>query len=190
MRPTPHRLRRSAASVAGIVALLGLVSACGTGLGAQTDQIYQASAGADARSDSMELHSVVAVENPDGTSTISAVLLNKAAEPDQLSAVTAATGDDQPVDLEFSDPIDLPTGELVRLGEEPEIALTGDTDTGDYVTLDVQFENAAPMQIDVPVVARDSEGTYDEVAEAPEPAQPQDDGPKGEAPKRQDNDAS
>lgn len=173
MRPTASRLRRSAACFAGVACLLA-VGACGTGVDAQTNQVYQPAAGANVRADSVDLLNVLAVDNSDDTATISASILNKADADDQLTGVTGTTesGDavegGQPVDVQLADPIDLQSQELVKIGARAEIVVSYDSlGGGQYVTLDFEFENSAPIEMDVPVVARDDHGTYDGIAEAP-----------------------
>lgn len=169
MSRTPHRVRRSAASLAGLACLLGL-AACGTGVNAQTNQSYQAAEGSNERTEHVDAMNVIAVENSDGTATVSAALLAKADDGDALTGVTGTDPDGGQVDVEFDGPITLPEDDLVSLGEEPELVLSGDAiEAGYYITLTLEFETAAPVEVEVPVVERGEEGTYDSVAEAPAP---------------------
>ena len=174
VRPTASRLRRSAASISAAACLIA-VGACGTGFDAQTNQVYQPAAGANIRADNIDLLNVVGVDNSDDTATLSLGVLNKADADDTLTTVTGVTdsGDKveggQEVDVEFADPIDLPSGTLVKLGEEPEIVISYDgLGGGQYTTLTFEFENSAPIEVDVPVVSRGDEGVYDSIAEAPD----------------------
>ncbi|UYM06854.1 hypothetical protein [Solicola gregarius] len=175
MRPTASRTRRRAACIAGVVSLLA-VSACGTGFDAQTNQVYQPAAGANERAESVDLLNVLAADNSDDTATISASLLNKGDADDTVTAITGTTdsGDGlkggDPIDVQLAGPIALPTHELVKVGADAEIVVSyDDLGGGQYVTLDFEFENAAPITMDVPVVARGEHGIYDGIAEAPEP---------------------
>lgn len=178
MSRTPrNRVRRSAVCLIGLVCLLG-VGACGTGFEAQTNHSYQAAEGSNERSEDVDAMNMVAVENSDGTATVSAALLAKTDDGDALTDVTGTDSDGDQVDIEFDGPLTLPKGDLVMLGEEPELVLSGDAvEAGYYVALDLQFETAAPVEVEVPIVERGEEGTYDSVAEAPEP-EPTDSGDK------------
>ncbi|MGH3357516.1 MAG: hypothetical protein ACRDO7_01850 [Nocardioidaceae bacterium] len=178
MSPTSHRVRRGAACVAGLACLLG-VSACGTGFEAQTSQAYQAAAGSNERAADLDVLNMLAVENTDGTATVSAALINKSDEDDSLTAVTGTDSEGNEIDVELIGPIALPPGKLVTLGEEAEIVLSGDLSAGYYTTLNLQFENGAPVEIEVPIVEREEDGTYDDIAEAPQPA-PVDDATDGQ----------
>ncbi|UPK74586.1 hypothetical protein MU582_19440 [Nocardioidaceae bacterium SCSIO 66511] len=173
MRPTASRLRRGAAGISAAACLLAL-GACGTGFDAQTNQVYQPAAGANDHATDVDLLNVVGVDNSDDTATISASVLNKADADETITGVTGVTdsGDDveggKEVDITFAGPIDLPHGDLVKLGEEAEIVISyEDLGGGQYATLTFEFQNAAPVEMDVPIVSRGDEGVYDAVAEAP-----------------------
>lgn len=170
VRPTANRLRRSAVGLAGAACLLG-VSACGTNFEAQTNQVYQAAAGANHNTGQVKLLNVLVVDNSDDTGTLSASLLNKVDEDDTISGVTGTNTEGDAIDVELVEPVELPAHELVLTGEEAQVVVSSDDLTpGRYVTLTFQFEDAAPVEIDVPVVERDDHGIYDAIAEAPEPA--------------------
>ena len=179
---TPHRVRRGAACLAGLACLLGL-AACGTGVNAQTNQSYQAAAGSNEREADVDVMNILAVENTDGlAATISAGVIAKGQDDagDTLTGVSGTDGEGNELDVQLDAPVELPDGELVTLGEEPEITLSGDAvEAGYYVTLDLQFETAAPVEVEVPVVERGEEGTYDSVAEAPAPEESDSDSQNG-----------
>lgn len=169
MRPTSHRVRRGAACLAGVACLLG-ISACGTNFEAQTNQAYQAAAGSNERAAGVDILNMLAVENADGTATVSATVLNKSGGDDSITAVSATDEEGDDVDVELSQPVALPDGKSVMLGEEPEIVISDeDLSAGYYTTLTLQFDSIAPVQIQIPVVDRGDEGTYDGIAEAPAP---------------------
>ena len=148
-----------------------MVSACGTNFSAQTNQPYQPAEGANADSDKVKVLNAVAVANSDDTATLSASLITEAADADSLTGVTGTDGEGQPLDVTLDEPIELSPDAFVKTGEEPQVVLSlNETGPGYYVTLDFEFENAAPLEMDVPVVERGDEGMYDEIAEAPEPA--------------------
>ncbi len=151
------------------------VGACGTNFSAQTNQVYQPAAGADAYTDDLKLLNVLAVDNADGTATLSASVTNRTTTDDSITDVTGTDDEGNAVDVELVEPIDVPAHELVKTGEEAQIIISSDdVQAGYYVTLDFTFENSSPTSVDVPVVTRDEEGvyadTYDDIAEAPEQA--------------------
>lgn len=171
VRSTANHLRRSAAGLAGAACLL-LVGACGTNFEAQTNQIYQPAIGANESNDQIKLLNVLGVANDDDTATLSASIYNKTTEDDVVTAVTGTDGEGNSIEVELVEPIELPAQDLVATGEEAQVVVSFDEMTaGYYVTLDFEFENASPVEVDVPIVTRDEEGVYDgaydEIAEAP-----------------------
>lgn len=166
--------------------MLGL-SGCGTGFDAQTNQAYQPGDGSIERTADVDLLGVVAVDNADDTATISASIMNKSDADDRLVGVTGAGRSGDAIDVEVADPVDLPPGDLVSLGEEPEVVLSSDELAPGYFTdLTFEFENAGPVDIDVPVVSREESETYAEIAEAPEPEpEPKQDADTKNDPKQQ-----
>lgn len=157
------------------MACLLVVGACGTNFSAQTNQVYQPASGADAYTDELKLLNVLAVDNADGTATLSATLVNRTGTDDSVTEVTGVDGEGNTIDVQLAEPIEIPAHELVKTGEEAQIVITSDdVRSGYYVKLDFTFENSAPTKVDVPVVSRDEEGVYadayTDIAEAPEPA--------------------
>lgn len=144
-----------------------LLSGCGTGFGAQTSQMYDAGSGTNHREGDIEILNALFVDNGDETATLSTGVINNAEETDSIESVSATAGGDD-VTVELRSPVELPHGDLVSVGTEPSIVLPdGGFQNGYLVHLTLTFQNAAPIEIDVPVEARTS--AYESVA-TPAPA--------------------
>lgn len=160
---SPVRRRRLAAASLAVATLLPL-GGCGTGFDAQTNQVYQPAVGANARGD-VDVLNTLLVANPDGSATLSAGLQNNLDEVERLSSVSVTTFDDEPLDVR-SPRIALPLepGLLTTVGssEGTAVFLVQGAEEGEYVKVTFTFADSAPLTIEAPVVARNSE--YDDVA--------------------------
>lgn len=157
MRTAP---RFTAATIA-IVASLGL-SACGTGFDAQTNQQYQAAAGANHREGDVEIHGAVLVENADGTATLAGTLLNTSDQVQQLAGFSAETLEGDVLKTSKNPPLDLPVDEALQLGKDKQFVITvDDVAAGDYVTLTFEFSGSDAVQLNVPVDDRND--WYDDI---------------------------
>ena len=150
-------VRRRLAATFAATALLAL-SACG--FEAQTNQQYQAAAGANSHGDVDVLNAMV-VANEDGSGTVSAALVNKTDDQQSLSSVTATTltGDELPV-RGLRSLLPLPSQVLANLGFATDaggFVITEGAEAGRYVKLTFSFTDAAAVTIEVPVVARTAE---------------------------------
>ncbi len=157
------RLRTAAAILAAAIALT--LSGCtATGDDAQTNQQYQPGVGANLRTGQVKLYNALAVDNGDGTATVSAVVANTSDEPQKLDGVTARHGDGE-VEVETA-PAIIGAGDSFNTGPAATAVLRGDTvKAGTYVTLTLTFDRAGDVTIDVPVVTRTE--MYDDVASKP-----------------------
>jgi hypothetical protein len=159
------RLRLAAATL--IAATTVALAGCGgTGDNAQTNQQYQAGVGANLRTGQVQLYNTLAVDNGDGTATLSAVVVNTSKEAQKLDAATATTtaGGDS-VDVKAAPAIVGP-GDSFNTGPAATVLFTGGTvKPGDYVTLTMSFDRAGDVTIEAPVVPRTS--MYDDVARKP-----------------------
>lgn len=137
---------------------------CGTGFDAQTNQVYQPAVGANARGD-VDVLNTLLVANPDGSATISAGLQNNLDDVERLSSVSVTTFDDEPLTVR-SPRIALPLepGLLTTIGTEDSAVFLVEegAEEGAYVKVTFTFADSAPLTIEAPVVARNSE--YDDVA--------------------------
>jgi len=163
------RRRRLAATALATTALLTL-GACGTSFNAQTSKVYQAAVGADHRGE-LDVMNTQLVANDDGSATLSASIVNNTKTEQSLDSVSATTlGDDElPVTGAEETVKLLPgVGTIVGAVASPSgFWITKGAEPGRYVRLTLTFDNAAPVTIEAPVVARTAE--YDSVATAPAP---------------------
>ena len=145
---------------------VALAGCSGTGIDAQTNQQYQAGVGANLRTGQMQLFNTLAVDNGDGTATLSTVIVNTTDETQKLEAVNATVTDSgEPVDFEAA-PAIIGPGDSFNTGPAATVMLTGGVvEAGDYVTLTLAFDRAGEVTIEAPVVTRTE--MYSEVANEP-----------------------
>ena len=171
--------RRLAATSFAAAALLAL-GACG--FEAQTNQVYQAAAGANSHGD-VDVLNAVLVANEDGSATVSAGFVNNTKDEQALSNVTVTTMDGKELVVRgLRSLLPLPTGRLSSLGYASDAGgfrVTKGAEAGYYVKVTFTFSNsehptkpgAASVTIEAPVVARTAE--YDKITgEDPLPAEP------------------
>jgi cytoskeletal protein RodZ len=157
-----HRLRSAAATLLAATAL-ALAGCTGTGVDAQTNQQYQAGVGANLRTGEVQLYNALAVDNDDGTATVSTVIVNTSEDTQKLDAVSATTADGTRVESRIA-PAIIGPGDSFDTGPAGTIVLTGDAvQAGDYVTVTLTFDQAGDVTIEAPVVTRTE--MYSEVAE-------------------------
>ena len=154
-------------ALAGLL-VVGALSGCGTGLDAQTNAIYDPGDGVNERGGGVDVLNALLVANPDGTGTVSAALLNNGEEADELTGVSVSVdGEELTVD-DSGLPVELPSSPRDPLNIEDEAALyVDDVEAGFFVTLSLQFQNAAPVEIEVPIVERGDEPSNDMYASVP-----------------------
>ncbi len=158
------------------LAVLGLVG-CGTGFNAQTIEPYDPGVGANERLETIDILGALVVANGDGTGTVSATLVSEPGSEHELTEVSAQTLDGQEIDVQVdgSFTVTSQTRRPQKLGdasadsdETAVVVLKGETFApGDFVDVAFTFSDAQPFEVQMPVVARGEDGTYDEVAEAP-----------------------
>ena len=158
------RLRSTAAILLAATALA--LSACsGTGIGAQTNQQYQAGVGTNLRTGQVQLYNALAVDNEDDTATVSAVIVNTSEDTQKLDAVSATTADGTSIESRTA-PAIIGPGDSFNTGPAATIVLTGGAvKAGDYITMTLAFDKAGEVTIDAPVVTRTE--MYSDVAESP-----------------------
>ncbi len=158
------RLRSAAATLLAATAL-GLAGCSATGVDAQTNQQYQPGVGANLRTGQVQLYNTLAVDNGDGTATLSAVIANTSDQTQKLDSVTATTADGTTVESQNA-PAIIGPGDSFDTGPAATVVLTGGAvGAGDYVSLTFTFDQAGDVNIDAPVVTRTE--MYDDVAKEP-----------------------
>ena len=147
-------VRRPALAAVGLLAAFAL-SACGTNMEAQTNQIYDAGPGVNARGGGVDVLNALVVSNPDGTGTLSAALVNQADVADQVASVELSSeGEDLAAETEGI-PLELPPfpQNPVQLADEAPVYVE-EAQTGLVLTLTMTFANGEPVEVEVPVVSR------------------------------------
>ncbi len=154
-------------ALAGLLAV-GVLSGCGTGMDAQTNAIYDPGDGVNERGGGVDVLNALLVANPDGTGTVSTALLNSSEEADELTAVTASVdGEKLRIDGDGL-PVALPPSPIDPLNLEDEAVLyVQDVEAGYFITLTMTFQQAEPVDIDIPVVDRGDEPSNDMYSSVP-----------------------
>ena len=158
-----HRLVRRLAAPAVLLVATVALSGCGAGNEVQTNQQYQAGVGANLRTGQVQLFNALAVDNGDGTATVSAVIVNTTDQPQKLGSATATTLDGTTVAVQ-SATATVPAEGSFNTGKDATIVLKSkDVKAGGYVELTLSFDGAGDVRIEAPVVARTD--MYADVAE-------------------------
>ena len=160
----PRTSRRLAPGVAllAVTAALGVGGCSGTGMDAQTNAQYQAGVGANVRTGAIQLYNALAVDNGDGTATLSAAILNRDDRPAKLKSADATASDGSAVDVQTV-PAIIDAGQMFNIGKAGAVILENkDLAAGDYVAVKLTFDGGRKVSVEAPVVARTA--IYDEVA--------------------------
>ena len=152
--PNIRSQRRSLALAAGSLMLAAQLSACG--FNNATDEIYQSSAGVDYRKGPLDVLSAVVVSAQEGSGTFIATFSNNSDEdPTTVEGIAAGTEstEDSPVEISGFTPVEVPTGGFVNLADDLGIVVQGEFSAGQFVGLQITFDNAEAIEMSVPVVA-------------------------------------
>jgi hypothetical protein len=140
----------------GAAAALGLLLAagCGANFDAQTNKIYQPAAGVNDQEGQVHAFNVLVVHS-DGRGTLIGALLNKAGRGDALVAVTGRSErSDLTAEIDGAQ-LELPPDQLAQLGDDAAVSISGEgLNLGATVEITLRFQNAGPVTLEVPVVAR------------------------------------
>jgi len=150
---TAVNLRRVLAAAAVVLAA-PVMSSCGVGFGAQTDQIYNPSAGTDDRSGAVNVLNALIVSAHDGSGTVVATLVNNdQTRADRLTGVTG-TGPNSDVQVKAGGPTTIPANGLVNLANQGSITITGkDVVPGRFLRLTYSFQHGASATLSTLVVS-------------------------------------
>lgn len=160
VRPLSPAARLLAA--VAVLATLGLSGCAGTGVDAQTNEQYQAGVGANVRTGAIQLFNALAVDNGNGTATLSAAILNTTNQSARLAAASAKGAKGVTITTTLA-PAIVGAGQMFDAGKPGTVLLTSKKLTaGDYVTVKLTFSGGHSVTVDAPVVARTS--IYDNVA--------------------------
>jgi hypothetical protein len=168
-------LRRTLALATCVLAVCApALTSCGFGYA--TDRIYTPATGVNNRDASVDVLGAVIVSADDGSGTFIASFANN--ESVETVSVEALEGvDQQQLTADDFSPIEVPPGGLVNLADDEGIGVEGDViAAGDFVEVDLQFDNGERAQMDIPVVTNcgyyeglDGPPSADQ-CEAPEPS--------------------
>ena len=146
-------VRRSIAAAAVLLAA-PVLSSCGVSFGAQTDQVYNPSAGVDDRSGEVDVLNALIVSGTDGSGTVVATLVNNdQGNDDRLTKVTGA-GADAKLTVTPGGETSIPAAGLLNLATKGSIAVRGQRVVpGNFVKLTFSFDRAEMITVDVPVLS-------------------------------------
>ncbi len=145
-------VRRSIAAAALVLAAPVLASC---GFSEQTDQVYNAAAGVDDRSGSVDVLNALVVSGVDGSGTVVASLVNGDQQhADRLTGITS--GDPGRQDVTASGPSGgtaIPAGGAVNLSDKGQWHVSGKPVlAGQFVKLTFTFDRGGQVTLDVPVM--------------------------------------
>lgn len=152
--------RRRLVQALSAAVFLGAVSGCGAGFDAQTNQPYQPVPGVTVRTSDVYTVNTLVVTDGDGDGTVVTSLINQAAESDKLVGLTATDtqGDTVEVSPLPDGGIELAPQQAIQTATDGALRVTADTlQAGGLVTLAFEFESAARVEVEVPVVAASSQ---------------------------------
>jgi len=145
---------RRLAAVAVLLAVPAL-SACGVNFSAQTDQQYTPADGVNSREGVVDVLNALVVSDADGTGRFIAGFTSNT-DVDQTITGIAGVGDDQGTGVELGDgDFTVPARGFLQLADDEStmVAVTGEpVVAGYYVRLVINFSDASPVELDVPVV--------------------------------------
>lgn len=149
-----RRSLRRILTTAAAAALLPLgLSACTS---QATDVIYQPAQGVNDRSGDVDVLNALIVTGEEGEGRLIAGLANNAEEDDEITGVAGA-GEDEAVSVEFGGgDTKIPGQGFLQLADEgaAQVTVSGDdVMPGTFIRLSIQFANAEPVEVHVPVVS-------------------------------------
>ncbi len=167
-----RRSRGGRAPLFAALAVVPLLAGCAANFDAQTQVQYQPAVGSDNRATDIYVLNALVVGDDSGDGTVVGTLINQADCPDYLVAVQAV--DNSGGGIETSPlpavqavqsstcaasqapdtGIALPSQRPAKLPDDGQVQVHADTVApGTFITLTLRFQQAGPIEIDVPVVA-------------------------------------
>jgi hypothetical protein len=150
-----------------------LLASCGTGFQAQTNQIYQPGPGISDRTDGVYVLNALVVTDGQGHGTLVGALINQRARPDRLESVTVKSDSGAPLKASIlSGTLALLPQRSVQLADTGDVRVSGKLVAGAFCSLSLTFHNAAPVAIQIPIVAKTSAFANVQVGPVPPPSTP------------------
>ncbi len=151
--PVPRRRRQHAAAFAVAVLCAGLLGGCG--FTDATERVYTPANGANenpAETEVAVLGAVIVSTTPGSGSFVATISNKSTEEPVSLNAVA---GTDEDASVAAGQFVALPVAPtaFINLADTGGIPVTGDLAAGDFVRLNLGFDNGDRITINVPVVA-------------------------------------
>lgn len=143
----------------GAVCAALVLSACGSNFDAQSQQPYQPAVGVSNRTGDVYAIDTLVVTNNNGDGTVVAALINQAQQDDTLREVSAVDNDGGALTVApLPDTgLPLPSGQAVQLADSGAVRVSGKSlRAGYFITLTFTFAQAAPLEMQVPVVINSS----------------------------------
>jgi len=146
-RRTPRRL------AAPLVIAMLAITGCGAGFNAQTNQVYQPADGVSDRSGDVYAINLLVVGNDEGDGTLIGTLINQQADDDALTEFTASAFDGTEIlTSPIEEPVELTPQSGVALQDGSLLSLSGENLTpGDFINLTLTFDNAAALEMQIPI---------------------------------------
>jgi hypothetical protein len=143
--------------VAAVVLALPTLSSCGVNFGAQTDQVYNPSAGVDDRSGSVDVLNALVVSGTNGSGAVIATLVdNDPVNADTLRGVAGA-GRDSSLEVTPGGRTAIPAGGLLNLATDGRIMVTGSrVRPGNFLSITFSFDRGKAVTLKAPVVNADN----------------------------------
>jgi len=149
-------VRRSFAAAALVLTAPALCS-CGGSFDAQTNKVYNPSAGVDERSGSVDVLNALIVSGTDGSGTVIASLVNNDRGRDDTLRGVSGAGTDSSVKVTPGGETAIPAGGLLNLATDGTITARGERVTpGNFVEITFSFDRGQPATLKVPVVSADN----------------------------------
>ena len=166
----PPLLRRVAATICALALAGGLVTSCG--FYDATDRPYTPANGVNDNPPDAEvavLGAVVVSTNP-GSGTFIATISNKSLVEDVALIAIAGADSDMPITADEFEPIVATKGSFINLAEAGGVKVNGAFAAGNFVRLNLTFDNGDKLTMDMPVVP--NAGYYADLdGPAPPPAE-------------------
>lgn len=149
----PVKARRRLATAA-LVLTAPVLSSCASSFNAQTDQVYNPSAGVDDRSGSVDVLNALVVSGKEGSGTVIATLVDNDQNRDDSLRGIAGTGKDAAVKVTPGGQTTIPAAGLLNLATAGQVFVTGSAIKPGYdVSLTFTFATGAAATLNVPVVS-------------------------------------
>jgi copper(I)-binding protein len=176
-----RRGRRGAVALAAVAALTPVAAGCAAGADAQTNKPFSATEGTDARISSMKLRDTFilgpapgAQVKPGDLAPLYVTLSNDGTAGDRLQSIST-DGTFGAAKISGGG-IDVAPGKAIRTGQHPAVTLgklAKPLNGGEFVKVTFTFAHAGALQVDVPVLVRDTYFATYPPAPKPRASQPQ-----------------